>query len=120
MNFKLDQNIGRRGVELLIAAGHDVTTVRDQGLEGSSDEELFAVIANEQRALVTLDYDFAQVLRFPPQSTAGIVVLDLRPRGSLAALLDRLRGMLVALETNQLAGSLWIVEAGRVRIHLDD
>lgn len=120
MNFKLDQNIGRRGVQLLVDAGHDVTTVREQGLDGASDERVFQVVADEKRALVTLDYDFAQILRFPPQETTGIVVFDLRPRGSLHALLDRLRTMLSALDTNELVGSLWIVEAGRIRIHLRD
>jgi hypothetical protein len=28
MKLKLDENIGRRGIELLTSAGHDVTTVR--------------------------------------------------------------------------------------------
>lgn len=35
MKFKLDENIGRRGLELLKASGHDVMTVRDQGLVAS-------------------------------------------------------------------------------------
>jgi hypothetical protein len=39
----LDENIGRRGLELLKASGHDVMTVWDQGLHGVADEELFEV-----------------------------------------------------------------------------
>jgi hypothetical protein len=34
VKFKLDENIGRRGRELLEAAGHDVMTVREQDLRG--------------------------------------------------------------------------------------
>jgi predicted nuclease of predicted toxin-antitoxin system len=67
MKIKLDENIGRRGVELLTLAGHDVMTVRDQNLQGASDETLFNVCANEDRVLITLDHDFGQVLRFPPE-----------------------------------------------------
>lgn len=66
MKFKLDENIGRRGLELLRSSGHDVATVWDQGLHGASDERLFDVCAAEGRVLVTLDRDFGQVPRFPP------------------------------------------------------
>ena len=41
-------------------------TVRDQKLQGASDEEVFEVSVGEGRALVTLDRDLGQVLRFPP------------------------------------------------------
>ena len=67
MKFKLDENIGRRGLEILNESGHDVRTVRDQDLRGVSDETLFEICAAEGRALVTLDRDFGHVLRFPPE-----------------------------------------------------
>ena len=118
MKFKLDENVGQRGLELLRNAGHDVVTVRDEGLAGVPDEQIFSAAAAEGRALITLDYDFAQVLRFPPHNSAGIVVLELGGRASLEALLARLRAMLANLEAHPLAGRLWIIEPGRVRMHL--
>jgi predicted nuclease of predicted toxin-antitoxin system len=65
MKFKLDENLGDLGRALLEAAGHDVMTVRDQNLVGVSDRKLFDVCQGEGRVLITLDYDFAQFLRFP-------------------------------------------------------
>ncbi len=118
MRFKLDENIGRRGLELLQAAGHDVMTVREQGLGGAADEKLFKICAGEGRALITLDHDFGQVTRFPPEQGAGVIVLEAGPRASIPAILARLRDFLAVLETRSVAGSLWIVEPGRVRIHL--
>ncbi len=118
MKFKLDENIGRRGLELLRRAGHDVVTVRDEGLAGAQDEEIFSVVVSESRALITLDYDFAQVLRFPPHRSAGIIVLELGGRASLEALLARLRALLTNLDSHPVAGRLWIIEPGRVRMHL--
>lgn len=56
--------------------------------------------------------------RFPPEHSAGVVVLEAGPRASVPALLDRLRDFLAVLETRSAAGSLWIIEPGRVRIHL--
>ena len=120
MKIKLDEKIGRRGWELLEAAGHDAMTVRDQDLGGASDQALFEVCAREHRVLITLDRDFGQVLRFPPENSAGLVVLDLGPRPTHAGLLARLRSFLSLADSRKPSGELWIVEPGRVRIHLRD
>jgi predicted nuclease of predicted toxin-antitoxin system len=117
VKFKLDENIGRRGLELLRASGHDVMTVWDQGLRGVTDQKLFEICSAEGRTLVTLDRDFGQVPRFPPEKSAGIVILDVGPR-ALPGIVGRLRDFLAVLESHSVAGALWIVEPGRVRIHL--
>jgi predicted nuclease of predicted toxin-antitoxin system len=118
VRFKVDENLSRRAADLIRAAGHDAVTVASQGLRGAADETLFEVCTAESRALVTLDRDFGQVLRYPPAASAGIVVLEIGPRASHAALLDRVRELLIVLRTQSPDGSLWIVEPGRVRIHL--
>jgi len=120
VKFKLDENIGRRGRDLLRASGHDVTTVWDQGLRGVTDEKLFETCSAEGRALVTLDRDFGQVPRFPPEKSAGIVILEVGSRTTLRRILDRLGDFLAVLESRSIVGKLWIVEPGRVRIHLRD
>jgi predicted nuclease of predicted toxin-antitoxin system len=118
VKFKLDENIGRRGLELLKASGHDVMTVWDQGLRGVTDQKLFEICSAEGRALVTLDRDFGQILRFPPEKSAGIVILEVGPRATLQGIVGRLRDFLAVLESHSVVGALWIVEPGRVRIHL--
>ena len=67
MKIKLDENIGMRGGELLAERAHDVSTVGDQKLSGAPDETIVAVCAAEGRVLITLDRDFGEVLRFPPE-----------------------------------------------------
>ncbi len=59
MKFKLDENLSRRGLEFLKAAGHDVRTVHEQKLGGATDDVLFAACTKEGRALVTLDHVLA-------------------------------------------------------------
>ena len=120
MKLKLDENIGRRGLEVLVAAGHDVMTVREQLLSGATDETLFDICSREGRILITLDRDFGQTLRFPPSKSAGIVVLDPGPRATARAIAERLSAFVAAARVNSVSGSLWIVEPGRLRIHLGE
>lgn len=78
MKFKLDENLASLGKSLLEADGHDVMTVREQALCGVNDVTLFGVCRDEGRVLITLDHDFRQTLRFPPDKSAGLVVLECR------------------------------------------
>jgi hypothetical protein len=119
VRIKVDENISRSGVDLLRQAGHDVMTVREQGLAGSVDEVVFQACKAEARTLVTLDRDFGQVPRFPPKQTAGIVVLEFGGPASLRLLHDRLREFLVLAANRPVTGELWIVEPGRVRVRLE-
>jgi len=82
VKLKLDANLGTRGCRLLIDAGHDVSTAAIQGLAQSSDEALIAACAAEKRALISLDTDFANAMRYPPSQYAGIVVIRTLPRST--------------------------------------
>ena len=119
VKLKLDENLAERHRIRLGSANHDVTTVVQQGFRGVSDVDLFDHCKNEQRAVVTLDMDFSNVLTFPPKGTAGVIVL--RGRDGLLRTIDRLIESLTrALETNDPTDTLWIVEPNRLRIHLDE
>ena len=117
MRFKLDENLGSRSARLFPEAGHEVETVFDEGLSGACDEVVFEACIRENRCLLTLDLDFADVVRFPPHKTAGIAVLRL-PKGASLSLLEKfVRDLFSMLEVELITGRLWIVEAGRIRVH---
>lgn len=115
MRFKLDENFGNRAIELFREAGYDVATVSEQALGGTPDADLLDVCHEEERVLVTLDLDFSNVLRFPPERYAGIVVLRVPHPIALESIRERVRMLLEGVRREELSGRLWIVESGRIR-----
>ena len=116
MKLKLDENLDERLRGVIAGAGHDVSSVRAQDMRGETDERLFDICKKELRAIVTLDLDFSNVLRFPPQGGPGIIVL--RGRNNLLTTMRELvDSLIMALESHSPQGRLWIIEPGRLRIH---
>jgi predicted nuclease of predicted toxin-antitoxin system len=96
-------------------AGHDVSTVVEEGLQGADDELLARVCQNEDRCLVTADLDFAQSILYPPAAYPGIIVLR-HPKPTLAGMTELTRQIAVAVADESPRGRLWIVEPGRLRV----
>jgi predicted nuclease of predicted toxin-antitoxin system len=115
MKFKLDENLGRRGLAVFVEAGHDALTVVDQQLMSASDPTLLDVCIAEQRCLVTLDLDFSNPMKFAPDSTSGIAVLRLTEPITAQSVMQACRTLIAALRDDSIDGKLWIVESGRVR-----
>ena len=119
MKFKLDENFGAQCAGQFTAAGHDVCTVWEQQCQGATDEKLYAICLTENRCLVTFDLDFANPMRFPPEGGAGLAVFRLSGRVTLLLLRQTVQTLLEGMVREPIAGKLWIVEPGRIRIHAE-
>ncbi|MGZ5432622.1 MAG: DUF5615 family PIN-like protein [Thermoanaerobaculia bacterium] len=111
----MDENFGVRGEALLRGRGWDVATVDGQGLSSVADETLIEICRIEDRVVVSLDKDFADVVRFPPTRYRGIVVLRLPEPISLPMILNALTRVANLAETRTVIGRLWIVSINRIR-----
>lgn len=117
MKFKLDENFGTSTQSIFQEAGHDVHTVYQEQLQGAVDQKIYQVCQEEQRCLVTLDLDFANVIRFPPNRTQGIVVIRMPKNPGITTLKQLVRQFLGALQAMPIDKGLWIVEMDRIRVH---
>jgi predicted nuclease of predicted toxin-antitoxin system len=115
LRIKFDENLGDLGADVLRAAGHDVTTVAEEGLHATSDANLIEICRSERKCLVTLDLDFSNPLRFDPSRYYGIAVLRLSAASWDADLLDAVRTLAAGLADSAIEGKLWVIRTGRIR-----
>ena len=115
MRFKIDENLHDDVAKLLAGKGHDAQTVHDEGLRGADDQTIAAHALADGRAILTLDLDFADIRAFPPSNTAGILVLRVHDQ-SRRHMLNVVRSVLALLDTEPVAGRLWIISESGVRI----
>jgi len=87
VKFKLDENLGARWLPLFEEVGLDADTVDQERLNGANDETIFDACVREQRCLVSLDMDFADIIRFPPARTVGMALLR-PPKGNSRLILE--------------------------------
>jgi predicted nuclease of predicted toxin-antitoxin system len=115
MRFKIDENLHDEVSLLLAGNGHDSQTVHEERLRGCDDETLAQHCLSEQRTLVTLDLDFADMRVFPPANHPGIIVLRVRNQHR-SHILDIMTQILEVLRNEPVAGRLWIASEAGVRI----
>jgi predicted nuclease of predicted toxin-antitoxin system len=75
----LDENLSPKHAAILREQGHDAIAVTEAGLAGEPDNKIRAFAIASGRILLTLDADFANILRFPPAGTPGVIRLKVHP-----------------------------------------
>lgn len=115
MKFKIDENLPVEIADLFRNAGFDATTVLEQTLGGEADQTLAAICRIEQRIMVTLDVDFADIRTYPPRLYPGLLVLRVKQQDK-PFLLTLFPRILKQLQVDSIAGKLWIVDEQRIRV----
>lgn len=115
VTFKLDENLSRHLKAELRSLGFDALTVGDEGLLSRPDHEVAEAARGEGRVLLSLDLDFADIIKFPPGSHPGIVVFRPATFGP-GAVANFVRAFVQEHALSELTGCLVIVDPGRIPI----
>ena len=117
MRVKLDENLPLpvQFKSLVTASGHDAATAVDKGLGGAPDGAIASAYTAEERVLITLDLDFADIRTYPPKAYAGTIVFRL-PRAVRDAVLAVGAVLIERLKESSPEGQLWIADDSRIRI----
>jgi predicted nuclease of predicted toxin-antitoxin system len=116
MRLLIDEDLPRSLAPLLRSAGHDVFDVRDIGLRGRPDQDVFLEAQQRGAVLVSGDRGFANIVSHPPGSHAGIVIAHFPTEMPTAVLNQQVLGALESLGEGEVAGNLVMVEPARIRI----
>ncbi len=88
MRFLIDANMPRSAAELLKYYNHEAVDVRDIGMGATADSVIAIYAQQNGLAIVTRDFDFADIRNYPPSQYAGLLVLAL-PEDAVATFVVR-------------------------------
>jgi len=115
MKFKIDENLPVEIADILKSVNYDAVTVIDQGLTSASDNTIINVCLKEERVLVTLDLDFADVCIYPLKQYAGIMVIRVNIQEKYH-IINTFKRVIPLIDRREIKQRLWIVEESRIRI----
>lgn len=115
MKIKLDENLSGYLKPILMCEGHEVSTVKDEGLLGKCDTEVAFAAREESRVLFTLDLEFADLRKFPPGSHSGVVLFRPRSMGPRSVNEFILR-FVKDSDLSAFSGCVVVVDPERIRV----
>ena len=120
IKLKLDENFSPNLTFIFREAGFDTHSVLDEQLSGEPDTVIYQQCIAENRCLITFDTDFCNVLRFPADTTAGIIVIRPNRPITLPDVRHFANVIIELLAKNDPTHCLWIVDSNKLRIRRPD
>jgi predicted nuclease of predicted toxin-antitoxin system len=116
LKFVIDEDMPRSTARVLKANNFDALDVRDYGLRGKDDYEIFGFAQENKAILLTGDLGFGNLLHFPLGSHSGIVIAHFPNELSTSELNNQILKAFKNLEENDFQGNLIILEPDKLRI----
>jgi len=113
--FLVDENLPRSLAPRLCEAGFEVQDIRDLGLRGAPDTEIFDTALLRGAVLLTADLGFSRLLRASPEAP-GVILIRVPNDWPSSAINDLIDSSLPTVAGSLQPGILVVLEPNRVRL----
>lgn len=113
MKFLTDENVSPKVVRALREKGHNVFDIKEEGLQGVSDDEIMKRARSIKHIIVSEDLDFGNLRRFPLIKHPGAILMhfqNMKPRLVAGHVLSFIKNK----NPQKLEGCIFLLEEGRV------
>jgi predicted nuclease of predicted toxin-antitoxin system len=114
--FVIDEDMPRSTEKALKEHGYKAKDIRDCGLRGATDEEVYEFAQKEKAVILTGDRDFGNILRFPLGDHFGIVVAHFPNEMPTVEINRYLLERFNELSEDDFKGNVIIIETHKIRI----
>jgi predicted nuclease of predicted toxin-antitoxin system len=114
--FLIDEDLPRSTAKLLRSVGYDALDVRDIGLRGAKDSEIFAYASKVNATIATADVGFASMIYLSSQAHTGIILLRLPIDIPITKLNEILLKAIASLSDEDLDRHIIVVDQQKIRI----
>jgi predicted nuclease of predicted toxin-antitoxin system len=114
--FVIDEDMPRSTAKTLLANGFEALDIRDYGLRGKNDDEVFKFAQTNRAVFLTGDLGFGNLLHFPVGTHSGILIAHFPNEISPFELNKQIIKAVLGLKEDDFNGNLIIIEPGKLRI----
>ena len=79
MKIFIDECVWQVTRDYLKQLDHDIACVEQRDLSGADDKIVLAQAVSENRAFLTRDMHFSNILLYPPEDYLGVIILKIDP-----------------------------------------
>lgn len=115
MKIKLNENMPESLAGRLAVLGHEVDTVRSEGIAGAPDPDVWSAAQADERFLITQDLDFSDIRQFVPGTHRGLLLVRLPDAGRIG-LASRVEAVFQTESIEAWAGCFVVLSEHKLRV----
>lgn len=112
----VDEDMPRPTADLLRSLDIDAFDVREIGLKGATDQEIFKYAQKKRMIIISRDKEFSSIVKYPLGTHSGIIVARLPYTFVRSQILSIIKEFFIDVEKSKLPNNLTILEVEKYRI----